>query len=98
MKKEKVYCHSCIFYIPKGKRSSSTGDVWNVPDKCISPISLSTRIIRATYHKPRHEQRYVEKPEVLNKNNNCKGYYFGIHNDRLAKPKKSWWKRWFKNL
>lgn len=89
MKKEKVYCHSCIFYIPEGKSYSG---IWirKIPDKCTSPIAFKTRKIKATYKEPAHDQGYIERPRELNYKNDCKGYYFGMHKDRLSKRKKSW--------
>lgn len=47
--------------------------------------------------EPAHDQGYIERPRELNYKNDCKGYYFGMHKDRLSKRKKSWCDRWCKN-
>lgn len=91
--KKKVYCHNCIFYIPKSKKYSADGYTMPITDGCCSPNAVIQQKVKDTYKTPAHTVPYFLSPELKNRKNDCKDYSFGIHKDRLEK-KKPWWKFW----
>lgn len=93
MNKKKVYCWHCMWYLPE---KPILGSLESLQDKCTHVIAFSTKKVKGTYRKPGYDQPITIPPEVLNKNNNCKGFTEGIHPSRI-KPedeKKPWWKFW----
>lgn len=95
-KKKKVYCWHCMWYIPPSKGNLDQFTIIATEEKCVNPIAFSTKKVKGTYRKPGYDQPITISPEVLNKNNNCKGFTEGIHPSRIKpKPKKKpWWKLW----
>lgn len=96
MAKKKIYCCHCMWYIPPGIDSLNEFSFFHTPDKCTHMIAFSTKKVKGTYKKPGYDQPIIISPEVLNKNNNCKGFTEGIHPSRIQPEdqKKPWWKFW----
>lgn len=86
MKKEKVFCNKCRFFIQD--------PFFDFYVKCSSP---HTRVVVRTKDNYYCESNVIEKfgdPSKINKFNNCK-HFLAIPKPLIKEPvKKKWWKVW----